>query len=308
MVVHLGAASIWVAGLATLLVLASTRRDAAEWLPLVIPRFSALALVSIALVALTGSYTAWIQTRDLLSVHTPYNAALILKVGLVAAALAVGGASYLAGGRERGRFGPFRVRILVESLLAVAVLLAAANLASSSPPAKERPVRLASAPGSPGGVAVASLGAPARARDPNGFYVTSDAAVAGAARAELRLDRVDSTAGELVVPLRSMPGGLYVASGMTLPAGSHWDATVVLRDGSGREVGRERFAFGLGAETLAAGVASGGMTACRWRSSCSSSPWSRGASRLPAARHPASIMCSDAGASSSVRSSALSRV
>ncbi len=46
----------------------------------VIPRFSALALVSVALIALTGIYADWVQTRDLLGFDTPYEINLLVKI------------------------------------------------------------------------------------------------------------------------------------------------------------------------------------------------------------------------------------
>ena len=91
--------------------------------------------------------------------------------------------------------------------------------------------------------------------------MTADPGGPAIAGAELRLDRLDTTAGESVVPLRAAPGadGLFVAGGITLPAGSRWDATVVLQDTTGADVGRERFSFGLGAEAIASGEVGRGV-------------------------------------------------
>ena len=65
----MAAASIWLGGLVMLGALTDfgggSRLEPGA-LRRVIPRFSALALVSVALIALTGIYADWVQTRDLL--------------------------------------------------------------------------------------------------------------------------------------------------------------------------------------------------------------------------------------------------
>ena len=43
--------------------------------------------------------------------------------------------------------------------------------------------------------------------------------------------------------------------GIVLPAGSAWDATVVVSDADGAELGRRRFTFALGSSGLAKGQA-----------------------------------------------------
>ena len=98
MTVHLGAVGTWLAGLGTLVALFRTETDRA-WVRPVVSRFSALALVSIALVGATGVYSAWVETGNLLGLDTPYQGSLWIKVALVVAALAIGGVNYLTSGR-----------------------------------------------------------------------------------------------------------------------------------------------------------------------------------------------------------------
>ena len=84
----------------------------------VVPRFSALALVSVALIALTGIYADWVQTRDLLGFDSPYGINLLVKILVFVLALWPSALlNYLDGGRELGRrFGLSR-RLLVELVL-----------------------------------------------------------------------------------------------------------------------------------------------------------------------------------------------
>jgi copper transport protein len=275
-VVHLGAVGVWLAGLGTLLLLAFTVRDHG-WVRMVVSRFSALALVSIALVAATGLYSAWIETGSVIAFDTPYQVNLVIKAGLVLAALAIGAVNYLTGGVRKPPPPPtrggtakrrrlvaeaeveasvgFGLRIALESLIAVGILLAAANLASGSPPGREDPTSLAPAAAADvSGIDLALL--PARP-GPNRLTATWTGPGTRATAAEVRLDRLDTTTGEAVIKLASVSGvaGRFAAPGVVLPPGSSWDATVVLRDIGGAEVGRRRFTFGFDATGLAIGRA-----------------------------------------------------
>ena len=104
MVVHLGAVSVWLAGVVALawLALAGERR---EVLRATVPRFSALALVSVALIGLTGAAATWAETRELLPFGTPYGVALAAKLILFAARPRAGGVEL-----PRRRQGPADAR------------------------------------------------------------------------------------------------------------------------------------------------------------------------------------------------------
>jgi copper transport protein len=252
MTVHLGAAGTWLAGLGTLAALFHTEKDRA-WVRPVVSRFSALALVSIALVGATGIFSAWVETGNLLGLDTPYQGNLWIKVALVLAALTIGGVNYLTGGQGDGRAGGMARRVSLEAALAVAVLFATANLAAGSAPSREdatslepgaastaRGIELALLPGRPG---------------PNRVIATWDGSGTPVVGAELRLDRLDAAVGESAIELHPVRGSAseFTVDGMVLPAGSAWDATVVLSDASGVEVGRRRFTFALGSSGLARG-------------------------------------------------------
>ena len=144
--VHVAAGSIWIGGvvaLADLALFGRHRRTPA--LARLVPRFSALALVSVALLALTGLYSAWLQTRDLTSLASPYSVAAAVKVALFAAALVLGGLNFLDAGRRSAWLGGFGRRVAVESALGIAVLVATGNMATGSPPAQEQPITIAPA-------------------------------------------------------------------------------------------------------------------------------------------------------------------
>ncbi len=140
MIVHLGAVSVWVAGVVALAWLALAVRRS-DLLRATVPRFSALALVSVALIALTGAAAAWAETREILPFDTPYGLALAAKTALFALALGLGAANFVDGGRGRPTSGFLRGRLLVEVTVAAIVLLAAGNLASGSPPVPSEPSR-----------------------------------------------------------------------------------------------------------------------------------------------------------------------
>ena len=278
MVVHLGAAGIWIAGLGTLAVLLYTE-PRRTWVRPVVSRFSALALVSIGLVGATGIYSAWVETGSLVGLGTPYQANLWIKVALVLGALAIGGVNYLTGGARDRRVGGIGRRVALETVLAVGVVVAAANLASGSPPSGADPTRLTPAAAS-AAISVDLALLPARP-GPNRLIATLDGTGSSAVGAELRLDRLDTAVGETVIRLRPRPGSatIFTADGIVLPAGSTWDATVVLRDQNAAEMARRRFTFAMGPDGLARGreqpivdpgilvavlLATGGLIAAGW--------------------------------------------
>ena len=136
-VVHVAAVGIWLGGVAGLLLLLMRPAWIAGSAPLpmrtAVPRFSALALASIGLVVATGAYSAWVETGSILPVGTEYGRTLIIKSALVLGTLTIGGLNYLDGGRMRGWLDGFPTRIKVEALLAAAVLVMSAALATTPP-------------------------------------------------------------------------------------------------------------------------------------------------------------------------------
>ncbi|MGQ4378902.1 copper resistance protein CopC [Streptomyces sp. SAS_267] len=86
-VLHLLAMAVWLGGLAALLT--ALHRPAEPVAPAVVTRFSRLALVSVAVLAVTGVYQSWrgLGSWDALT-STSYGRLLVVKVALVALLLA----------------------------------------------------------------------------------------------------------------------------------------------------------------------------------------------------------------------------
>jgi copper transport protein len=145
---HLAAASIWLGGLLGLVVLAlsvpAARRVSV--LGATVPRFSGVALVAVLLLIGSGIAQAIVRLPTLGSLwSTGYGTALLVKIGLVAAALAFAAVNRLrstpalvaARGIARGSIAPARLLGRVagaELALAAAALFAAAVLSSLPPP------------------------------------------------------------------------------------------------------------------------------------------------------------------------------
>jgi putative copper export protein len=146
--VHLSAASIWIGGLVALAfavwpVAPELRRRA-------FVGFSQLATALIGLVLVAGTYLAIIRlpaVSDLWTAH--YGRVLLVKLAFVALALAWGAFHHFTvrpalerGEGERFRRAGFSRSLVAESVVGVTVLLVAAVLVNSKPPAKPsaRPV------------------------------------------------------------------------------------------------------------------------------------------------------------------------
>ena len=143
--VHLSAASIWIGGLVQLAVvvlpLAPELRRASFL------RFSSLATVLVALVLAAGTYLSILRLPHVHDLWTTrYGHVLLVKLGLVALALAWGAFHRLvavprvAAGGE-GSLASLPRSVLGESIAGMAVLLAAAVLVDSKPPPRGVPAQ-----------------------------------------------------------------------------------------------------------------------------------------------------------------------
>jgi copper transport protein len=136
--VHLSAATLWVGGLVQLV--AVVWPTAPELRRTAFLRFSRLATVLVALLLAAGTYLSIERLPRLHDLwQTGYGHVLLVKLGLVALALAWGaGHRFLVVPRiERaGVAGKLSRSMLGESAVAMAVLLAAAVLVDSKPPAQ----------------------------------------------------------------------------------------------------------------------------------------------------------------------------
>ena len=154
--VHLTAAAIWIGGLVALAVAIwpaapALRRDA-------FLRFSRLATALVALVAGSGIYLAILRLPHLSDLWTSsYGRLLLVKMGLASVALAWGGVHrtvvkpWIERGAPRRALGLVPRSLLGESVAGMAVLLAAAVLVDSRPPAPQPSPAEAAAAYSPSG-------------------------------------------------------------------------------------------------------------------------------------------------------------
>ena len=141
--IHTIAVAVWVGGLFSLALDVPSairildERERGEALSALIPRFSVVAGLCVAVLALTGIYSAWTQVTIPEAMATPYGTALIVKVGLVSAML-LAAAVNLIWVRPRlsgdGRAAYWLRRLVgVEVVLAVVVLLSVGFLTSLEP-------------------------------------------------------------------------------------------------------------------------------------------------------------------------------
>ena len=276
-IVHVVGAAVWIGGVGALLALfvrpsLLTTGDR-PLMSAIVPRLSALALVSIGLVGLTGVYTAWTQTGSLLTTDTEYGRALIMKSAFAIGAMALGGMNYLDGGRMLGWLGGLRSRVTVEVMTVAAVLLMTAALATTPPVDDVAGVAIEPIPDAFGEIAPGlSMEIVPGRPGVNRIVVTTIAEMSGIGGLELGLDNVvDGTNNLVSLSLEDMDhdsmGGMsgmgaraddgtidWTADAVVLPAGSQWDTSVRIMSSSGEEVSRQRFAFALDDDRIVVGT------------------------------------------------------
>lgn len=272
-IVHVSAAGVWLGGVAAVAMLgwrpSLLVSTAAPPMSTCVPRFSALALVSIGLAGASGILAAWWQNGAILDPSTPYGRTLLLKSALVVAALGIGAINYLDGGRAAVRAWSLARRVRGEAVLGVAVLAATAVLATTSPSTDSAGSLIEPVPDAFGAVApemTLSL-APGRPGVNRAVVETTDALAMSGVRLELVLDRLDdgtTTRAELHHPgMAGMDHGAgaaaepglvaWTADALVLPANSEWDANVLTLSSTGTELARQRYAFTMGAESVTEG-------------------------------------------------------
>ena len=141
---HVQAAGVWTGGLAfVVLGLVLTRTSRWELAATSVPRFSTMAVVSVAILVVAGSVNGYLQVRAWRGLwDTEYGILLLVKVGLVLPLLALGAynnryavprlRARIASGLERRRFMRFAGAELVVMVAVVGVTAALVN----APPAR----------------------------------------------------------------------------------------------------------------------------------------------------------------------------
>lgn len=139
-VVHVGAMSMWLGGLA-FVVVGVLPSDDEESAGRVVDRFSSIAFVSVAALVGTGVVMGWRQGVELTDpTATSYGTILVFKIGFVAVLVALAASSrrVLRGRHLRTLVGGWRtalrVRIVAELVVAVTVLTATSLLVDAAPP------------------------------------------------------------------------------------------------------------------------------------------------------------------------------
>jgi copper transport protein len=141
---HVQAAGVWTGGLAfVVLGLVLTRSDRWELAATSVPRFSTMAVVSVAVLIVAGTVNGYLQVREWRGLwDTEYGILLLVKIGLVLPLLALGAynnryavprlRARIASGLERRRFLRFAGAELVVMVAVVGVTAGLVN----APPAR----------------------------------------------------------------------------------------------------------------------------------------------------------------------------
>jgi copper transport protein len=255
---HVASASLWVGGLTGILVLWRSlpvaRRMAG--LAVCVPRFSNVAFASVLLLLGSGVAASVIRLPTLGTLWgTSYGQAILVKAGLLAAALLLAAVNLLRTKPAlRAPSAPASAAVLLRRLVAGETLLVAtavgvAAVLSSLPPP---PKALA---GISGSVAHAGPGPisttldrdgyrfvlhvdPNRAAVPNEFAVDISRAGVPVRGADvmLRFDMLDMTMQSLIYRLSEVRPGRYEHSAPALVMAGHWGLTVTLTPRSGQPV------------------------------------------------------------------------
>jgi copper transport protein len=245
---HLAAMAVWLGGLVYLLVAVLPRREPDE-LRRVLPVFSRVAFCAICVLAVTGTYQAWLGIGAVDAITTTrYGQYVLIKVALFAGLLALGNLSRVAVQRRYVRpvayamtddlpaiedeadIGPVRRSVLAEAVIAVVVLGVTAVLVAEPP----------------GRAALAATRAEARSSTValgggRNATVTLDPGRHGPVSVTVRLSpgaraqQLTATAalpakqlGPIAVPLTTTDGATYSASDVVLPSAGRWTITLTV--------------------------------------------------------------------------------
>jgi copper transport protein len=146
---HLVAMGFWVGGLVAFFFLLGALRKNLGTLGEVLARFSNMARLSVAMLILTGTYSAWLHVGSLDAlITTPYGQALIVKLLLFLPLLAIGAVNLLL--TERGlRSGNFAWSGRLRGLLGAEIALTLGILAAVGSMTAVEPARSAYQPPAP---------------------------------------------------------------------------------------------------------------------------------------------------------------
>ncbi|MEV5752692.1 copper resistance protein CopC [Actinoallomurus sp. NPDC052308] len=258
---HLLAIAVWFGGLVPLTACvvgpAAGRPERVRDLRPALPRFSGLAQVCFAVIAVTGLYLAWRQVGTFGALGgTTYGRLLLVKFGLVllVVALAARGRSFVrrrgsepAEDVPAGELRRLRVSVAAEVVLGVVVLSVTSVLVNTAPARSSHapPVRATVAvpamagthTGLDGGHVELRLTPARRGSNVADIYlVAKGGSLVNVPEVSGRLAPVGKDIGALPVTVSAAEPGHYVASAMSIPYPGRWDLWLNIRTSDFDEV------------------------------------------------------------------------
>jgi copper transport protein len=259
--IHLGATAVWIGGLIFLLLaflpalrpLAGPART--RLLAFLVPRFSSIALVSVAVIVVTGAYQTWRLIGGWSAfTELDWGRALLVKLGLVVVLVALGAVNLLfirprlasyaqrmdRATRERAaslRF-TFRRVVLAEVALGVLILLVVGVLTGVSPSSTvvagpEGPFRPfvldANAAEGLQGRLVLSPGRIGNNRFDLSVHQANGSPPSPETSVVLRISTLDVETGTAEVPMDALGGGRFTAAGTYLSTVGLWEIVALVR-------------------------------------------------------------------------------
>jgi copper transport protein len=244
---HVAATVTWLGGLLPLfLILRSKHSSLDSTIPLkqIIPRFSRLALYSVAILAASGTFSYLVHISDLgLVLATTYGRSLLIKTSLFVLLLGLGAINLLILSPRLERRGArlavaFKRTVSVEMVLGSTLLLFAAVMLSVSPSRSAWEAHqnafalLQLREFNSGGVKMDVYIAPAK-EGYNEIAVDVIDQRHGAEQTEpeviIRLSNLDQDSGELQIATEYGAEGRFMVQGNYFSSAGLWEMTVILR-------------------------------------------------------------------------------
>lgn len=242
-VVHVAAASVWTGGLAfTVLALLLAGQDRWPLAARAVPRFSILAVVSVAVLVAAGVLRGYEEVRAWHGLwDTTYGRLLLAKIALVLPLLGLGAYNnryavprlrkQIASALEQRRF----LRAAGAELVIIAAIVGVTSVLVTEPPAKAsiKPPKYVSIIAPIGNLEVNLTVEPART-GPNVihlYFFTQAGAPGNVAGAKLSASLPSNNVGPLRIPLQKIVPSHYTVSGANFPFPGDWQVTIEARRG-----------------------------------------------------------------------------
>jgi len=229
--VHLLAMTLWLGGLALLLVCVLAREVHASLVP-VVPRFSRMALGCFLALGVTGVYLAWRQAGELAALPgTQFGRMLLIKTAIVLVIIGLAAVSRRAVGAGGGDLARrLRRTVLAEAVLGVVVLGVTAGLVNASPArvAYSKPVNV-TVPGVNGGKVQVKIEPAKQGQNVADIYLLAKDGTTLIVPPEVQARLRDGKDTSLPVELTDAEPGHYVATALTVPSPGKWTLRILVR-------------------------------------------------------------------------------